>query len=93
MDELSCELLDQDITEAKLDELKKVEHLQRYKDEEERRNRNGARLAANGFQEPKQVSSNSLTVGEEILLIATRNCLCFKPCDWQMQLMKVVLLN
>ena len=48
--------------------------------------KNGAQLVAKGFQELKEVPSDSYTVDEGVLLIATRNCWSLKLCDWQIHL-------
>ena len=47
---------------------------------------NGAQLVAKGFEELKEVPSDSYTVDEGVLLIATRNCWSLKLCDWQIHL-------
>ena len=36
--------------------------------------KNGVQIMANGFQEPKEVPSDSPTIDECVLLIATWNC-------------------
>ena len=46
-----------------------------------------------GLQEPKEIPSDSPTFDVGVLLIATRNCWNIKLCDWQMLLMKIILLN
>ena len=55
--------------------------------------KNGVRIIVKGFQEPKEVPSDSPTFDEGVLLIATRNCWSLKLCDFQMQFMKIILLN
>ena len=70
LEQVNGELFDEDIAEAKIDELKKVEDFHMYKEfENADGDRNGVQIIAKHFQEPKQVPSDSSAFDDGVLRI------------------------